>query len=215
SRSNEFFRQLEDNLNSNRPAGAPERVVVPAPTQQQFGGSFGGPVKKDRAFFFFAYEQQEFSNDRQVFFDPLSLTTSKANTAEAFNFYTSLQEPFTQTNDDKALTGRFDYEINSNHRFNVRYGYSKNEALNANSVGNQLFPTTISALSNNGTELDSSHSVVGQVTSFFSTNMVNEFRGQWVREERPRPANALQPLLGTGVGNVGTVSFLGQNIQFD
>ena len=215
SRSNEFFRQLEDNLNASRPAGVPERVVVPAPTQQQFGGSFGGPIKKDRAFFFVAYEQQEFSNNRQVFFDPLSLTTSSANTAEAFNFYTSLQEPFTQTNDAKALTGRFDYEINSNHRFNVRYGYSKNEALNANSVGNQLFPTTISALSNNGTELDTTNSVVGQFTSFFNANMVNEFRGQWVREERPRPANALQPLLSNGVGNVGTVSFLGQNFQFD
>jgi len=215
SRTNEFFRSVEDNLNLNLAPGVPRRKVVPAPTQQQFGGSFGGPIKKDRAFFFFAYEQQEFSNNRQVFFDPLSLTTSKANTAEAFSYYTSLQVPFTQTNDAKALTGRFDYEINTNHRFNVRYGWSKNEALNANSVGNQLFPTTISALSNNGTELDSTHSVVGQFTSFFSSTMVNEFRGQFVREERPRPANAIQPLVSSGVGNDGTVSFLGQNTQFD
>ena len=215
SRSNEFFRQVEDNLNASLAPGVPLRKVVPAPTQQQFGGSFGGRIKKDRAFFFVAYEQQEFSNDRQVFFDPLSLTTSKANTAEAFSYYTSLQEPFTQTNDAKALTGRFDYEINSNHRFNVRYGWSNNQALNANSVGNQLFPTTISALSNNGTEIDRTHSVVGQFTSFFNSNMVNEFRGQFVREERPRPANAIQPLVSSGVGNDGTVSFLGQNTQFD
>jgi hypothetical protein len=215
SRTNDFFKSVEDNLNTNLAAGVPPRKVVPAPTQQQFGGSFGGPVKKDRAFFFVAYEQQEFSNDRQVFFDPLSLTSAKTNTAEAFNYFTSLQEPFTQTNDAKALTGRFDYEINSNHRFNVRYGYSKNEALNANSVGNQLFPTTVSALSNNGTEIDETNSVVGQFTSFFSSTMVNEFRGQFVREERPRPANAIQPLVSSGVGNVGTVSFLGQNTQFD
>lgn len=215
SRTNDFFEAVEQNLNASLAPGVPLRKVVPAPTQQQFGGSFGGPIKKDRAFFFFAYEQQEFSNDRQVFFDPLSLTTSKANTAEAFSYFTSLQEPFTQTNDAKALTGRFDYEINSNHRFNVRYGWSKNQALNANSVGNQLFPTTISALSNNGTEIDKTHSVVGQMTSFFNSNMVNEFRGQFVREERPRPANAIQPLVSSGIGNVGTVSFLGQNTQFD
>jgi carboxypeptidase family protein len=215
SRTNNFFQAVEDNINASLAAGVPLREVVPAPTQQQFGGSIGGPIKKDRAFFFFAYEQQEFSNNRQVFFDPLSLTTSKANTAEAFTYYTSLQEPFTQTNDAKALTGRFDYEINTNHRFNVRYGWSKNQALNANSVGNQLFPTTQSALSNNGTELDTTHSVVGQFTSFFSSTMVNEFRGQFVREERPRPANAIQPLVSSGVGNDGTVSFLGQNTQFD
>ena len=215
SRTNDFFKAVEDNLNSNLAAGVPKRKVVPAPTQQQFGGSFGGPIKKDKAFFFFAYEQQEFSNDRQVFFDPLSLTTPKANTSEAFDYLISLQEPFTQTNDAKALTGRFDYEINANHRFNVRYGYSKNEALNANATGNQLFPTTISALSNNGTEIDKTNSVVGQFTSFFTPTMVNEFRGQFVREERPRPANAIEPLVTSGVAQVGTVSFLGQNTQFD
>ena len=215
SRTNDFFEAVETNLNASLAPGVPPRKVVPAPTNQVFGGSVGGRIKKDRAFFFVAYEQQEFNNERQVFFDPLSLTTSKPNTAEAFSYYTSLQEPFTQTNDAKALTGRFDYEINSNHRFNVRYGYSKNQALNANSVGNQLFPTTISALSNNGTEIDETNSVVGQFTSFFNSNMVNEFRGQFVREERPRPANAIQPLVSSGVGNDGTVSFLGQNIQFD
>ena len=215
SRGTGFFDAVETDVNSRR-VGLPPVKVTPAPTQQQFGGSFGGPIKKDKAFFFFAYEQQRFRNNRQVFFDPLSLTAGPtANTQEAFNYLTSLQVPFVQTNDAKALTGRFDYEINTNNRFNVRYGYSKNEALNANSVGNQLFPTTISALSNNGTELDNTNSVVGQFTSFFSSSLVNEFRGQWVREERPRPANALQPLLSSGVGNVGTVSFLGQNFQFD
>lgn len=215
AKSNNFFKQVEEDINSKLTAGGPGVKVTPAPTQQQFGGSFGGPVRKDKAFFFVAYEQQRFRNQRQVFFDTLGQVTPAGNTQEAFSHFQGLQTPFVQTNDAKALTGRFDYEISSNHRFNVRYGYSKNEALNANSVGNALFPTTISALSNNGTELDGSHSVVGQVTSFFTTSMVNEFRGQWVREERPRPANAIQPLLSTGIGNDGTVSFLGQNIEFD
>ncbi len=215
AKSNNFFKQVEQDINSKLPAAGPPVKVTPAPTQQQFGGSFGGPIKKDKAFFFVAYEQQRFRNKRQVFFDSLGLTTPAANTQEAFSYFQSLQQSFVQTNDAKALTGRFDYEISSNHRFNVRYGYSKNEALNANSVGNALFPTTISALSNNGTELDSSNSVVGQFTSFFSTNMVNEFRGQFVKENRPRPANTIQPLLSTGVGNDGTVSFLGQNLEYD
>jgi hypothetical protein len=215
SKTNSFFQAVEVDINSKLLAGLPAVKVTPAPTQQQFGGSFGGPIKKDKLFFFAAYEQQRFRNNRQVFFDPLSLITPAASTQEAFSYFTSLQTPFVQTNDAKALTGRIDYEVNSNHRFNVRYGYSKNNALNANSVGNALFPTTISALSSNGSELDSTNSVVGQFTSFFSNSVVNEFRGQWVREERPRPANSIQTLLSTGVGNVGTVSFLGQNFQFD
>ena len=43
-----------------------------APTQQQFGGSIGGPIRKDKIFFFGAYEQQEFENSRLVLFDRLA-----------------------------------------------------------------------------------------------------------------------------------------------
>src|SRR5262249_26658162 len=170
SRTNAFFKSVEDNLNLNRPAGSAPLKLVPAPTQQQFGGSLGGPIKKDKIFFFAAYEQQRFRNNRQVFFDNISSFTPTAATQEAYNYYISLQSPFVQTNDANAVTGRLDYEINSSHRFNVRYGWSRNEALNANATGNSLFPTTISALSNNGTEQDNTNSIVGQFTSFFSTS---------------------------------------------
>ena len=208
-----IVKEAQDNRNA-QVGGIPLKFVA-APTQQQFGGSFGGPVKKDKAFFFAAYEQQRFRNKRQVFFDQLSTITPSPAIQEAIDFYTSLQEGFVQTNDAKAFTGRFDYEINTNHRFNVRYGWSDAIALNSTSVGNQLFPTISNSLSNNGTEKDGTHSVVGQFTSFFSGTLVNEFRGQWVREERPRPANAIQPNVSNVVGTYGTVNFLGQNIEFD
>lgn len=213
SKKSALVQAAEDDRNSRFPSDRLEFIA--APTQQQWGGSFGGPVTKNKAFFFVAYEQQRFRNPRQVFFDQLSTVIPSAATQEAFDFYSSLQEPFTQTNDAKAFTGRFDYEINTNHRFNVRYGWNRAIALNATSVGNALFPTISNALSNNGTEEDGSHSVVGQFTSFLSGTMVNEFRGQFVREERPRPANAIAPNVSNTVGTYGTVNFLGQNIQFD
>ena len=215
SRKSDLVQAAQDNRNASVPVGVPPLEFIAAPTQQQWGGSFGGPVKKNKAFFFVAYEQQRFRNPRQVFFDQLATVTPTAATQEAFDFYTSLQEPFTQTNDAKAFTGRFDYELSTNHRFNVRYGWNRAEALNATSVGNALFPTISNALSNNGTEIDGSHSVVGQFTSFFSSTMVNEFRGQFVREERPRPANSISPNVSDVVGTYGTVNFLGQNIEFD
>lgn len=208
-----IVKEAQDNRNAT--VGGPPLKFVAAPTQQQFGGSFGGPIKKDKAFFFAAYEQQRFRNKRQVFFDQLATFTPTAATQEAVDFYIGLQEGFVQTNDAKAFTGRFDYEINTNHRFNVRYGWSDAVALNSTSVGNQLFPTISNALSNNGTESDGSHSIVGQFTSFFSGTLVNEFRGQWVREERPRDANSIEPNVSNTVGTYGTVNFLGQNIEFD
>jgi hypothetical protein len=214
---NAYFDALEVSIqDSLRRRGRPvESVEVePAPTQQQWGGSIGGPIKKNRAFFFFAYEQQRFRNPRNVFFDALGGFTPTPATQEAFDFYTSLEQPFTQTNDAIAFLIRLDYEINSRNRFNVRYNRSTNEALNANSVGNQLFPTTVSALSNNGTERDRTNTLVGQFTSFFKPTLVNELRLQYSREDRPREANAQQPTVETFIGRFGTVSFL-PTTQFD
>jgi hypothetical protein len=56
--------------------------------------------------------------------------------------------------------------------------------------------------------------VVGQLSSFFRSNLVNELRAQYTRETRPRLANALAPTITNAVGNVGTVSFL-PTTQFD
>jgi len=212
-----WFDALELDLNRaafTDPVNNQFREVTPAPTQHQLGGSVGGPLMKDKLFFFASYEYQRFRNEREVFFPLLSGFTPSANSLEGFNFYNSPQTQFTQTNDAHAVLGRIDYEINSNNRFNIRYNYSFNEALNANATGNALLPTTVSALSNNGTEKDNTNTVVGQFTSFFSTNMVNELRGQYSREERPRIANSEEPLVSTAIGNFGTVSFL-STTQYD
>src|SRR6185503_4513800 len=133
---------------------------------------------------------------------------------EAFNFFQDLQGPFQVTNDAIALLGRIDYEINQNHRFNVRYSYSRNNAENANATGNALFPNTISALSNNGTEKDRTNTVVGQFASIFSPTVVNEFRGQYSREERPRETNSELPSFSTSFARFGAVNFL-PTTQFD
>jgi hypothetical protein len=83
-----------------------------------------------------------------------------------------------------------------------------NTALNSVTAGTSLTPTTNSALSNNGTEGDSSYTVVGQLTSFVNSTTVNEFRGQYSKENRPRLANSLSPLIQAVYGTFGTVSFL-------
>lgn len=205
ARNHDYYKALERNQG---------RSLSVAPTQQQFGGSFGGPVKRDKAFFFGSYEQQTFKNPREVFFNLLQGFTPTPTTQEAFSFFKSQEVPFDQTNDAWAFLGRFDYQINDAHRFNVRYNQSNNNAENANSVGNQIFPTTISALSNNGTEKDRTYTATGQLTSFFRPNLVNELRVQYSREVRPRLANTEAPVVQSAIGNFGTVRFL-PTTQFD
>ena len=79
----DLVQAAEDNRNASVPAGVPPLSFIAAPTQQQWGGSFGGPVKKNKAFFFVAYEQQRFRNPRQVFFDQLATVTPAANQVTA------------------------------------------------------------------------------------------------------------------------------------
>lgn len=186
-----------------------------APTQQQFGGSIGGAITRNRLFYFAAAEMQRLTNTRSVVFSLTGIAPANPDTAEAYNFFKGFEEPFDATNDAEALLGRVDYQMDGGSRLAVRYSFSNNEAKNSNATGNALSDTTISAVSNNGTERDRTNTVVGEYTSAIRSNLLAEVRAQYSREQRPRDANERKPLITGTVGNVGTVSFLGENIQRD
>ena len=185
-----------------------------APTQHQFGGSLGGALARDRTFFFVAYEQQEFKASREVRFARLDNFTPTAASREGFDHYHGLETPFQVTNDAKAWLARIDFNLPGGNSFNVRYNGSTNQALNSDGVGNVITPTTHRSLETNGTEEDATQTVVGQFTSVTSAGLLFELRGQYSREDRPRSANALKPLVDLSLGEFGTRSFR-PTTQFD
>lgn len=186
-----------------------------APTQHQFGGSVGGPIKKDKLFFFGSYEQQRFRAPRQVLYGNLVGLVPTASQTEAFNFYRSNEVPFQQTNDAYAALGKIDWNINDSNRFNVRYNYSRNSALNAVATGETaLDPTTTNSLATNGTEKNRNNIVVAQLISNFSPTVVNEAKFQFAREDRPRIPNVIVADINTSIGVYGTRNFL-PTTQFD
>ncbi len=201
---NEFSEALaEQKLNAlNIPATL-------APTQTQFGGSIGGPIVKNRAFFFASYEQQKYKAPRAVAYTNLVGVTPTAVQTEPFNAYKATEVKFDQTNDAKAVLGKIDINLNDSNRFNVRYNHSRNTALNGVSTGEtSLDPTTNRSVGTNGTEGDRNNIVVGQLVSTFSSNLINEARFQWAKEERPRLGNVNQVSVTTGIGELGTRTFL-------
>ena len=178
-----------------------------APTQHQFGGSLGGALARNRAFYFVAYEQQEFKAPREVRFARLDGFTPTAASREGYDHYRSFETPFEVTNDARAWLARVDFNLARGNRFNVRYNGSTNQALNSDGVGGVIIPTTNRSLETNGTEEDSTQTVVGQFTSVPSSEFLFELRGQYSREDRPRSANALKPLVDLSLGEFGTRSF--------
>jgi len=190
-----------------------------APTQHQFGGSVGGPVVKDKFFYFGSVEVQRFKAPRQVLFSNLvgvaAPTGVNASQAEGYNFYRANEVPFEQTNNAIALLGKVDWNINDANRFNIRYNHSRNKANNAVSTGETaLDPTTTNSLSTNGTEENRNNIVVAQFISTLSPAWINEFRGQFAREVRPRTPNTIVANINTSNGVYGTRNFL-PTTQFD
>lgn len=214
ARGNEFTDALaEQKLNA---LGVDPTLAA---NQHQFGGSIGGPIKKDKVFYFGAYEQQRFRAPRQIIFSiptgfPPSFVTLSSAQQNVLSFYNNEQVGYTQTNDAYAGLARADWTINQSSTFNVRFSASKNNALNAASRGETAVdPTTNSALSSNGTEKNTTRILVAQLVNNLTTNTVNELRFQYARETRPRLSNSEVPNFVTSFGSFGaagsgTSSFL-------
>ena len=197
-----FFQIRHPRLGMQDPFGA--KVLEDL---RQFGGSAGGALKRDTAFWFFAIERQNSMSPRYVEF-PLLDVADRSRGPEAFDYFQSLEEPFEATNDAIALTPRMDYQFSDGSQFMVRYNYSYAVGVNAISIGDPKHPRTTQALSNNGTEEGSVHFLTSQLTSVLTPNLVNQLRFTVTREQRPRSANSEEPSVSTTLGGFGTRSFL-------
>jgi outer membrane receptor protein involved in Fe transport len=180
-----------------------------AETLQQYGGGVGGALKRDKIFWFGAYEQQISEAPRNVFFSNLVGVTPTNETREAFDFYKSQEVPFLQTNDALALTGRLDYQFNAGHRLTARFNTSRGNAENAASVGGALQPLSNAALSNEAIEKSRTYSGTAQYTHLLSPTLVNDARVTVTTEVRPREAVTNLPTVNaTGIGAFGSRNFL-------
>src|SRR6267378_873624 len=158
-------------------------VTLPAPdfTQHQFGFTLGGPIKRDRAFFFLAYDQQIYDETKQTNpnrLDPLLRAWMDTAYGRAMrNDYGSIA----RTNNARVLLAKFDFNLSDRHHASLKYNYTWSEQANG------TFDVDSWARSANGLEQDHSNAVNGSLVSYLTPNMANEFRFQYSREDRPRP----------------------------
>src|SRR6266705_3525846 len=168
-------------------------------SQNQFGFTLGGPLKRDRAFFFLAYDQQIYDEVKQKnrvhtpAYDSL-VTFLATRYPELVNDFA----PISRTNDARAALAKFDFRLSDRHNLSLKYNYTWSEQKNG------TFDVDTWGASANGLEKDRSHAVNGSLVSFLSSRTSNEFRFQYAREDRPRPYTGPNNHLGdtTGVSSI-------------
>ena len=149
--------------------------------QGQFGFTLGGPLKKDRAFFFAAYDQQIFRDTKQ---NNIERGDTRLRHFMSTGFNGVLSDDYgaiDRTNDARAFLLKVDCHLSEEHSATFKYNYTWSEQENG------TFDVDSWARSANAIERDWSHAFNGSLISLLSTSTINEFRFQIAREDRPRP----------------------------
>lgn len=174
------YDQLSQDFRTNRSLGGPSGFS-PDFAQSQFGGTLGGPIVKDKAFFFVAYDQQIFRETKQNTRLPLIDPALVAFTDTAFG--RALAGDFgaiRRTNDAQALLAKIDWRLNPRNTFTLKYNYTNSRQQNG------TFDVDLWGRSANGLERVYSNAVNGSLQTLLGSSATNEFRFQFAREDRPR-----------------------------
>ena len=147
-------------------------------SQQQYGFTLGGPIVKDKAFYFVALDYQNGDSTKQN--NPSRI---EQRVVDYFAGIGSSGEngSITRTNDARVFLGKIDWQLSPKHLATIRYNYTWAEQQNG------TFDVDSWGVSANAVEADHSHAVTGSLISNLSSTLLNEFRFQWAREDRPRP----------------------------
>ena len=163
--------------------------------QNEFGGSLGGPIRKNSSFFYAGFEQDflhvpywtEFQQQAPGIVIPDELA--------------ALQNQIVERNNPTAFFARTDFLLNGKNTLNLAFNFNR---LNASGVGNQGSTRTEAVALHSDTLTGNSEWARGNLSTVLRNNFINQFLLGWSRDRRDLTANSLDPeIFINGFGQFG------------
>jgi hypothetical protein len=204
SGTNDFHGSVYDYLQNNATDARPLLLPAPQPNtlrQNQFGGTLGGPLQKDRTFFFVNYEGQrrgESPTYPRVLVDNIdNIDVAKSYLGigpEGGAFGIAGLNSVLKTRDSDNGLIKLDYQVNKDNRLTLRYNIFDARELNL-LVGDTLDGGGLGTPSSGHDGFIRDQSLVGALNSNLSPTLINSALVQYGRRHYTFPGVTGEPNL--------------------
>lgn len=198
SGSNEFIGTLfwyfrDRGLNAtdliSKNLGAPKEPLH----VHQFGAAVGGPILKNRLFFFASYDGQRRQRQNLTLLNlPAGFALSSNPTVASFqqralDYLTPRAVSYLQTFDEDPYFAKTDWHITPGHRLSARWNSVRFRSANTRVSGRQ------NSLEHTGDAPTDNHALAVSLTSTVSSRMVNVARFNYLHNDLRSGANSANP----------------------
>ncbi len=183
-------------FNGRQPGANPALLQPAIHQQQQFGGSVGGPIIKDKLFYFFTYDG--FRRSSPLLYSttaPISsfacpAPVSSAQCDAAKSYLNGLSGPAARVLKQDIFFPRLDYQLNGNNHISAEFNWENYNLPNGYTTSTTA---NASSASTNGRSDFHERFFIANWESVLNPTTTNAFRFQWGRDLEVTSANAPGP----------------------
>lgn len=202
-----FWFYRDRGMNANDPiysynrayaiAGGRPLPLKPGYHYNQFGGNIGGPVWKNKVFFFFDYDGQRNTIGNVVSLilpSGVNPAAFDADQTRAYNYLQARANSYPTTFNQNVYLGKIDWVVNQKNQLSLRYNAQRFEGGNLENSGavSSGVPST-SSLEHTGNSNVLTDSFNLQLTSTLTNSLVNVLKFSYQRDSEPGLANSNNP----------------------